>query len=47
MIFGGDMQFADPQVESDLLNEDVKQLRQRIKEGAPYSILFARYSAPC
>jgi beta-lactamase superfamily II metal-dependent hydrolase len=39
MIFGGDMQFADPQVDSDLLNDGVTQLRQRIKERAPYAFV--------
>lgn len=39
MIFGGDMQFADPQVDSDLLHEGMRQLRQRIRDRAPYAFV--------
>jgi beta-lactamase superfamily II metal-dependent hydrolase len=38
-IFAGDMQFADPQVESDLLVSGVEEMRRRIKEQAPYAFV--------
>lgn len=38
-IFAGDMQFADPQVESQLLIDGVEAMRQRIKERAPYAFV--------
>lgn len=38
-IFAGDMQFADPQVESDLLEEGVKEMRRRIRKRAPYAFV--------
>lgn len=38
-IFAGDMQFADPQVESDMLIEGVEQMRARIRELAPYAFV--------
>ncbi|HEX8290107.1 MAG TPA: MBL fold metallo-hydrolase [Pyrinomonadaceae bacterium] len=38
-IFAGDMQFADPQVDSDLLINGVAGMRQRIKQRAPYAFV--------
>ena len=38
-IFAGDMQFADPQVESDMLVEGVAEMRQRIRQRAPYAFV--------
>ncbi|MGB8509521.1 MAG: MBL fold metallo-hydrolase, partial [Pyrinomonadaceae bacterium] len=38
-IFAGDMQFADPQVESQMLIDGVEEMRQRIKERAPYAFV--------
>lgn len=38
-IFAGDMQFADPQVESDMLIAGVEEMRQRIRERAPYAFV--------
>ena len=39
VIFGGDMQFADPQVESQMLHDGVTELRQRIRDDAPYAFV--------
>lgn len=38
-IFAGDMQFADPQVESDMLIEGVEAMRESIRERAPYAFV--------
>src|SRR5919205_347136 len=38
-IFAGDMQFADPQVESQMLIDGVREMRRRIKERAPYAFV--------
>lgn len=38
-IFAGDMQFADPQVESEMLIEGVAELRRRISKRAPYAFV--------
>lgn len=39
VIFGGDMQFADPQVESQMLHDGVTELRRRIRDDAPYAFV--------
>lgn len=39
VLFAGDMQFADPQVESQMLIEGVEELRRRISEEAPYAFV--------
>lgn len=39
VIFGGDMQFADPQVESQFLRDGVSELRRRISDDAPYAFV--------
>jgi hypothetical protein len=38
-IFAGDMQFADPQVDSQMLRQSVRKMRQRIKQRAPYDFV--------
>jgi beta-lactamase superfamily II metal-dependent hydrolase len=38
-IFAGDMQFADPQVESQMLIGGVEEMRRRIKNRAPYAFV--------
>jgi beta-lactamase superfamily II metal-dependent hydrolase len=38
-IFAGDMQFADPQVESQMLIDGVAEMRERIRERAPYDFV--------
>ena len=38
-IFAGDMQFADPQVESDMLVEGVAEMRRNIRQRAPYAFV--------
>ena len=38
-IFAGDMQFADPQVESQMLIDGVKEMGRRIRERAPYAFV--------
>src|SRR5215213_3540349 len=38
-IFAGDMQFADPQVESEMLQASVEDMRARIRERAPYAFV--------
>lgn len=38
-IFAGDMQFADPQVDSDMLIEGVEEMRAAIRERAPYAFV--------
>jgi beta-lactamase superfamily II metal-dependent hydrolase len=37
-LFGGDMQFADPQVDNATVEEAVVQLRQKIGQEAPYTV---------
>lgn len=39
VLFAGDMQFADPQVESPMLIRGVSEMRRRISEDAPYSFV--------
>lgn len=39
VIFGGDMQFADPQVDSQLLIDGVAQMRADISADAPYTFV--------
>jgi beta-lactamase superfamily II metal-dependent hydrolase len=39
VIFGGDMQFADPQVTSQLLINSVAQMRADIRADAPYAFV--------
>ncbi|HKU76048.1 MAG TPA: MBL fold metallo-hydrolase [Pyrinomonadaceae bacterium] len=39
VIFGGDMQFADPQVESQFLIDGVAQMRADISADAPYAFV--------
>ena len=39
VIFGGDMQFADPQVESQLLIDGVAQMRADISADVPYTFV--------
>ena len=39
VLFAGDMQFADPQVESQLLLDGVDGMRRRIREDAPYAFV--------
>jgi beta-lactamase superfamily II metal-dependent hydrolase len=41
-IFAGDMQFADPQVDSQMLIDGVEDMRASIRRGAPYA--FAKLS---
>lgn len=38
-IFGGDMQFSDPQVDSQLLRDGVTRMRQDISADAPYAFV--------
>lgn len=38
-IFAGDMQFADPQVSSQMLKDGVTEMRQRIRARAPYAFV--------
>ncbi|HKP83174.1 MAG TPA: MBL fold metallo-hydrolase [Pyrinomonadaceae bacterium] len=38
-IFAGDMQFADPQVSSQMLRDGVTEMRQRIRARAPYAFV--------
>jgi beta-lactamase superfamily II metal-dependent hydrolase len=38
-IFAGDMQFADEQVDSQMLKDSVREMRQRIRERAPYAFV--------
>ena len=38
-FFAGDMQFADPQVESAMLIDGVNEIRSRIKARAPYAFV--------
>jgi beta-lactamase superfamily II metal-dependent hydrolase len=38
-IFAGDMQFADPQVESQMLIEGVEEMRRNIRKRAPYAFV--------
>lgn len=39
LLFAGDMQFADPQLSSPVLNEELAALRKRISDKAPYSLV--------
>jgi len=39
VLFGGDMQFSDPQVDSQLLLDGVMQMRQDISADAPYAFV--------
>lgn len=38
-LFGGDMQFEDPQVNNDVVLQSVRRLRQKIKAEAPFSFV--------
>lgn len=38
-LFGGDMQFEDPQVSNNFVLQSVKRLRQKIKAEAPFSFV--------
>jgi|GEM_PF-1026914 len=39
IIFGGDMQFSDPQVDSQFLRDSVMQMRNDISADAPYAFV--------
>ena len=39
VLFAGDMQFADPQVDSQMLLDGVEDLRRRIAQDAPYAFV--------
>jgi len=39
VLFGGDMQFSDPQVNSQLLLDGVRRMRQDISADAPYAFV--------
>lgn len=39
VLFAGDMQFADPQVDSQMLLDGVDEMRRRISEDAPYAFV--------
>jgi len=39
VLFGGDMQFSDPQVDSQLLHDGVTRMRQDISADAPYAFV--------
>ncbi|HSE17756.1 MAG TPA: transglycosylase SLT domain-containing protein [Pyrinomonadaceae bacterium] len=39
ILFGGDMQFSDPQVDSQLLIDGVRRMRQDISADAPYAFV--------
>lgn len=39
LLFAGDMQFADPQVSNDLIKTKVQELRDKIKQEAPYDFV--------
>jgi hypothetical protein len=39
VLFAGDMQFADPQLNETGLAPELKRLRARVRDGAPYSLV--------
>lgn len=44
-LFAGDMQFEKPEVNNDFLEQGVRQLRQKIKQEAPYNLVKISHHA--